>query len=362
VAEKDPKKKIVKKSAVKKAADKKEEIKEPKKAAKASFKKAGAAPAAEPKKKTEKAEKEQKKDILTGHKMEASHDESNIEAAKFYPVQMKEKNGIKHEEYKKPGERSEQDIPGRYYDNKIVLMARDPFWCYAYWDISGGLMQSKADEARHSGDYKLILRVYDVTDIRFDGKNAHKYMDIEVTGDANNWYINVWEAGRTYIADLGFRTTDGKFILIARSNAVGVPSDRVSDKMDEEWMVMDEDFDELFRLSGGGKFGASEHGRGVGLMENMLSSESVSSFSSPVYKPAPKGFFLWADTELILYGGTEKNAKLTVKGETIKLKDDGSFSLRFHLPDGLMELPVEATSADGLDKKSVKINVQRKTE
>ena len=105
-----------------------------------------------------------------------------------------------------------------------------------------------------------------------------------------------------------------------------MPSDRVSDKTDEEWMVMDEDFEELFRLSGGGRrLGASEQGRGLAMIENMLSSESVSSFSSPVYKAQEKGFFLWADTELILYGGTEKDARLTVKGETVKLKDGRIF-------------------------------------
>lgn len=364
MAEKDPGKKHTKKSAVKKTAGKKEEIKETKAAAKATLKRTAAKPAPDKKAvKTVKGPKETAEKVPDAHKMEESPDESKIEAAKFYPAQMKEKNGKAHEEFKKPGERHEQEIPGRYYDNKVVLMARDPFWCYAYWDISGVLMQAKADEAMKNGDYKLVLRVYDVTDIKFDGKNSHKYMDIEVTGDANNWYINVWEAGRTYIAELGFRTANGKFIVIARSNAVGVPSDRVSDKTDEEWMVMDEDFEELFRLSGGGRrLGASEQGRGLAMIENMLSSESVSSFSSPVYKAQEKGFFLWADTELILYGGTEKNARLTVKGEQVKLKEDGSFSLRFHLPDGAMDLPVEAVSADGTNKKSIKINVQRKTE
>jgi hypothetical protein len=63
-----------------------------------------------------------------------------------------------------------------------------------------------------------------------------------------------------------------------------------------------------------------------------------------------------------LYGATEKDARLTVKGEVVQLKPDGSFSLRFHLPDGTIELPIEAVSADGLDKKSIKINVNRKTE
>jgi hypothetical protein len=113
--------------------------------------------------------------------------------------------------------------------------------------------------------------------------------------------------------------------------------------------------------NGGRKLGGSEGFMGINV--SGMTSDTVSSFSSPAYKlEKEKGFFLWADTELILYGATEKDAKLTVKGEVIQLKPDGSFSLRFHLPDGTIELPIEAVSSDGLDKRSIKINVNRKTE
>lgn len=305
--------------------------------------------------------KEPIKDIIA-HKIIPSEEKTKVESVKYYPVQMEEKNGQKHVETMVKPERQETELPHRYNDNKIVLLARDPYWCYAYWDISPYFMEEKAKEASKSGKYDLILRVYDVTDIVFDGKNAHKFIDINVSGDSNNWYINVWASDRSYLVDLGFKTADGRFILIARSNVVTTPRDRVSDKTDEEWMVVDEDFDELLKLSGAGKFGSSD--RFKMRIEQELSSGSgaVSSFGSPVYKPEAKGFFLVADTELILYGATEKDAKLTVKGEEIKLKEDGSFSLRFHLPDGQMDIPIEATSSDDSQKRSINITVNRKTE
>ncbi|MCX7698524.1 MAG: DUF4912 domain-containing protein, partial [Candidatus Goldbacteria bacterium] len=240
--------------------------------------------------------------------------------------------------------------------------ARDPYWCYAYWDISPDFMEEKAKEARKSEKYDLVIRIYDVTDIIFDGTNAHKFEDIKVSGDSNNWYINVWAPDRSYFVDLGFKTSDGRFILIARSNVVTTPRDRVSDKTDEEWMIIDEDFDELLKLSGAGKFGSSDRFKMRIEQELLSGSGAVSSFGSPVYKPEAKGFFLVADTELILYGATEKDAKLTVNGEEVKLKEDGSFSLRFHLPDGQIELPIEATSSDSSQKRFINITVNRKTE
>lgn len=296
------------------------------------------------------------------HKITPSEDKIKVESVKYYPVQMEEKNGKKQAEVMEKPIRQETEIPHRYNDNKLVLLARDPYWCYAYWDISPDFMEEKAKEAQTGGRYDLILRVYDVTDIVFDGKNSHKFIDINVSGDSNNWYINVWASDRSYLVDLGFKTEDGKFILIARSNVVSTPRDRVSDKTDEEWMVVDEDFDELLKLSGAGKFGSSDRFKMRIEQELLSGSGAVSSFSSPVYKPEYKGFFLVADTELILYGATEKDARLTIKGEEIKLKEDGSFSLRFHLPDGEMVFPIEATSSDGSQKRKINIIIHRKTE
>src|SRR5208337_3322883 len=43
---------------------------------------------------------------------------------------------------------NEDNIPDRYYDNKLVLLVRDPYWCFAYWDISNELMEQKRKEIR----------------------------------------------------------------------------------------------------------------------------------------------------------------------------------------------------------------------
>jgi len=308
---------------------------------------------------SKKAEKIIKEEI----KPSVTLDESKIEATKYYPPQMDKKNGQKYVSYEeKKSLPDETLIKQKYDDNKIVLLVRDPYWCYAYWDLSGNLIENKKKEIKPGwGKYDLILRIYDVTDIIFNGFNAHKYQDIKISMDSNNWYINIWEAGRSYIVDIGFKTEDGHFILLARSNVVNTPRDRVSNITDEEWMVVDEDFDELFRLSGGGKFGSSESFRS--LLEMNLSSENVSSFSSPSGKPEEKkGFFLIADTELIVYGATEKDAKLKVRGEPINLNIDGSFSLRYHLPNTTLKIPIEAESSDGKDKITINITVERKTE
>jgi hypothetical protein len=81
-----------------------------------------------------------------------------------------------------------------------------------------------------------VLRVYDVTGIDFNGNNALSSFDCSLGTHADQWYINVPSANRTYCVDLGRLLPDGSFITILRSNLVTTPRDTLSDRLDEEWM------------------------------------------------------------------------------------------------------------------------------
>ncbi|NLU42869.1 MAG: DUF4912 domain-containing protein [Firmicutes bacterium] len=145
-------------------------------------------------------------------------------------------------------------LPRRYDETILSLMVRDPYWVYAYWDIS------TTDVCRIDRDHgygawsagSKILRVYDVTD-----GGAHlgrALMNIGIGDDSASWYINVPEANRAYCADMVLITPAGREIVLARSNSVFTPRDGVSDVIDEEWMVLRE-YDRLYWMSAG--FGPS---------------------------------------------------------------------------------------------------------
>ena len=129
------------------------------------------------------------------------------------------------------------ELPDAYGDNRIILMVMDPEWLFTYWE----LRQDVIDSARNTliplaEGAKTILRVYDVTDIIFNGYNAHKYFDIEVVGGARSWYIPVGEPNRSFCVDIGFLAPDGTFRVLSRSNTVRTPRMGVSGVVDEEWM------------------------------------------------------------------------------------------------------------------------------
>jgi hypothetical protein len=82
--------------------------------------------------------------------------------------------------------------------------------------------------------------------------------------------------------------------------------------------------------------------------------------SSPSGRPErQRGFWFNVNAELIVYGATEPDAAVAIGGRQIQLRRDGSFSLRFALPDGQYELPVAARSADGEETRQAELKFSR---
>ena len=259
------------------------------------------------------------------------------------------------------------NFPQGYGDQKIVILARDPWWIFAYWEIRRDREEETLGKIKSAGDsaVKTILRVYDVTNVNFDGKNAHSHFDIELNSLASSWYINVGSPEKCWVVDIGIVTKNGNFYLLARSNMIKTPRYGMSDKLDAEWMMPEDDYWKMFGLSGG--FGVGKGSLEVREMvkkrlEEQITSAQISSGASFYRKMQERKFWMVVNTELIVYGATEPDAKLTVQGKEIKLKPDGTFTLRFALPDGEQVIPVEATSSDGIDRRKITPIVTRKTE
>ena len=95
----------------------------------------------------------------------------------------------------------------------------------------------------------------------------------------------------------------------------------------------------------------------------ITSPSGISSVTSPFGgAEQAKGFWFNVNAELIIYGATEPDAKVTLGGHEIKLRSDGTFSFRFALPDGKYDLPAVAVSADGTDGRAAELKFSRTTE
>jgi len=294
------------------------------------------------------AAKEEKKDVMGSQ-------EVFVEKTKFYtPVSAK------------PARTMPQDLPGSYGEDLIILQIRDPWWLHTYWEVVPGTwdkLKARLGDAFYSA--KKVLRVYDVSDIIFDGKNAHRFFDIEIPLEASNWYIDTGGPGRSWCVDLGLRMGSGEFITIVRSNTVHTPLDGPSWITDEEWMVPEDMFARLYGMGFG--FGKSSPGKAwqermkKALFSGVLASPGITSVSSPGKKAKMRKFWFVLDCELIVYGATEPDAKVTVQGKEIKLRPDGTFTLRFVLPDGKQVIPAKAVSADQIEERTITPIVSRET-
>jgi len=65
--------------------------------------------------------------------------------------------------------------------------------------------------------------------------------------------------------------------------------------------------------------------------------------------------------ELIIYGATEPDATVTIDGQPVTLRKDGTFAFHYIFPDGQYRLPVVAVSARGDDQRAVQLQFERQT-
>ncbi|GEM_PF-1224042 len=260
-----------------------------------------------------------------------------------------------------------------YGDTRIVLMPRDPYWLFAYWEVSlPRIEEAKKVLGNEFGSATSILRVYDVSKIIFNGKNAHSYFELTLKDLIRSRYINIPEPEKDWIVDIGILTHSGRFFVLARSNSAATPAGSRSNVELEEWLDSSEPgkiqltHSAPFEVKSGPKGGgpvydpAGIYGR-EGRTENTSFSGS-SNMAGPVkYNKTPSVFWMRVGTELIVYGAAGPGSAVTINNAPVSLNPDGSFSARFALSGDLHVLNISSRSASGNYKKTFKIRVDRET-
>ncbi|MDP8252999.1 MAG: DUF4912 domain-containing protein [Candidatus Kaelpia aquatica] len=228
-----------------------------------------------PKKKTSKPDLRKKKTLKIKKIAKESLSQELIELTKFQAGTTD-----RGEEPRSQIGSESPEIKHHYGEDSLALLVRDPWWLFSYWEIRGQLWEDTRLRCGSSG-YKEVLRVYDVTGVEFkDSKSYNSYFDIELTPFIECWYINVKDSGRSYVAEVGLRTDSGKFFTIIRSNVVVTPRYGPSELVDEEWMVVDEDYWKMFALSGGYGVGVSSEELQKVLKQRRLDTISSSTKGS----------------------------------------------------------------------------------
>ncbi len=249
--------------------------------------------------------------------------------------------------------------------DRIIAMVRDPYWLHVYWELSKttlGRAQAALGQDWHAA--KPILRLMDVTSEDTTSASERHIRDIEIHGGVNNWYIDVVNPPRSYRVDIGYLSRRGKFFVLSRSNVVNTPKAGVSDMLDDTWSTVQEQFQKIYSQS----FGANGPAVANDLREifeercrRPLQSLSLQTLGTGAMSSLSRKFHFEIDAELVVYGTTEPNAKVTLQGENVQVRPDGTFTVRFSLPDSRQIIPAVASSADGVEERTIVLAVERNT-
>ncbi|MFM7559601.1 DUF4912 domain-containing protein [Cylindrospermopsis raciborskii] len=342
--------------------------------------------------------------------------QENVEATKF-ELGQEDRNGGSLSDV----DAGLGDLPGGYGESRIVLLPRDPQWAYTYWDIPNEHKQ----ELRRQGGQQLALRIYDVTDVDLDHQSPHSLQEYPADELAREWYLPIPVSDRDYVIDIGYRTPDGRWLVLARSARVHIPPVYPSDWIEDVFITVDFEEDlrgktkyelippakkaaiavgtpipggdaihnQMLDLAESGEaqrvagslFGSMQHVPGSVRPEQAISSYVFPSgvgiwavptasginmsgvgmsgvgFSASAIPVRPRQFWLVADAELIVYGATEPDATVTIGGRPIKLNSDGTFRFQMSFQDGLIDYPILAVAADGEQTRSIHMKFERET-
>lgn len=294
------------------------------------------------------------------------------------------------------------ELPDGYGDSRIVLLPRDPKWAYAYWDITN----EHKEELRRQGGQRLMLRLYDVTDIDQNHQAAHSMQQQDCHEMARSWYIEMPVSDRDYTAELGYLTGDDRWLMLARSAPVRVPPIYPSDWVKDQFVTIgwqdglkDRSFGNLGRpdakLEGdrpatdlppiyGDLFALTQSQEAMRVAGSLFGSMHQAMPAAGALSPSgnvsglnmsglnvsglnmsgvgrSRNFWLVADAELIVYGATEPDATLTVAGQVIPLNPDGTFRFHVAFPDGQIDYPIRAVAIDGEQSRAIQMTFDRET-
>jgi len=264
-----------------------------------------------------------------------------------------------------------RDISTRTEDGKpdrLVLMVRDPFWLHVFWEVSAKTMERAKVALGHVWYTSVpVLRLFRLS---ADGTGAPKRQlirDVPVHGGVNNWYLDVTNPPSTFIVELGYLTREKKFHPTLSSNIVETPQQQVIDeleKLDGNWKGVADDLGRVFKLSSGERHNQElkevmEEQLGRPMSPQLLSRYRVAKQGN-IDKPR-RNFRFTSDVDVIIHGKADPNVQVTIRNEPVVVNEDGTFAVRFALPEKRHLFSIEAEGSDGVEMQRTILTLERNT-
>jgi len=147
-------------------------------------------------------------------------------------------------------------LPSFYGEDRLVLLSRDSYWLFAYWEVTPAARQQLEKEGQRPWEHlNLALRVrrYNTSMEKEEG-----CIHIPINHEADSWYIEAGVPDRSYQVDLGGQIPGKGFVSLLSSNIARTPRDDISSVIDENWYLPDWQTRRLYRRINRGSLSSLE--------------------------------------------------------------------------------------------------------
>lgn len=251
------------------------------------------------------------------------------------------------------------------HKDRVTLIVRDSFWLQADWEVTRAAVQRvrvAMNEKWHNA--QPVLRLMSVGEAS-SNRAEQLLRDIPIHGGVNSWFIDVDSPPSRFRVVVGYLAENDRFYPLCRSNIVETPKPDAVHRLDRQWRDIAEDYERIYSLSGGYDVNCSGDLREVfeQRLQRQMPNRKDDSLGSDTDAALDRHRALpfEVDAELIIYGSTIPGATVMLSGEPVKLRSDGTFTVRVALPDKRQVLPVIAQSRDSMKQRTTVIAVERNT-
>src|ERR1041385_6071433 len=95
------------------------------------------------------------------------------------------------------------EVPPAYGQDTMVLMVRDPWWIFAYWELEQKKRAEAMQKLQAGSGLRSVLRLHDVTARDIDRQGSNHFQDFECPPDRITIYLKVAAPDRDYLVELG---------------------------------------------------------------------------------------------------------------------------------------------------------------
>ncbi|MDG5815762.1 DUF4912 domain-containing protein [Chitinispirillales bacterium ANBcel5] len=141
-------------------------------------------------------------------------------------------------------------FPDAFREERVSLLAIYPHLGFIHWHINENTIERLKNQfsAQFKQTAKLIIRVYDITNINFNGFNANRQFDIDIHSLTGSYYLNVNNFECNLMVEIGFLFEDLSFIACKRSNTMYFDRPRRSSCLKTSGLYVNQAFTRMFTV------------------------------------------------------------------------------------------------------------------